>query len=394
MSSIDDDKKISEETKSYVFRILNGVMAGCEFLISTDRALIIVGNENIELIDPLSNLPSDTFYIPANRPVFNFEIIVSNSSPRTVLVRELSNDVNHQTTINFNERFELNEFIFAVKEENDEWDHSVLGLPSVIEVIPKKISKLTFISIICIVVFFISVMSYISITLYNSDETQQKKLNRILVNNDREYTLLKGKDGSLHIFVENERASLWVMQSIKRGDFNSPTRIFYPSQESQRVAQWLATHYDILRFVRLQFDDPQNPLLIVSQRHTQQEIPDLTKIQDDLLRIMPYASKVMIKIINDETIIKEAQEGLEALGLAYSYNKEKSLTNFLLSGNLNDSQLQRLQTFVTEFNYKWGGELVKFNVELEDDRLQNNSISYGEMQYLKSGNNRYTFNIN
>ncbi|MFP2428779.1 PrgH/EprH family type III secretion apparatus protein [Enterobacter ludwigii] len=394
MSNIDDDKKISEETKPYVFRILNGVMAGCEFLISTDRALIIVGNESIDLIDPLSNLPSDTFYIPANKPVFNFEIIVSNSNPRTVLVRELSNDVNHQTTINFNERFELNEFIFAVKEENDEWDHSVLGLPSVIEATPKKISKLTFISIISIIVFFISIISYFSITLYNSDETQQKKLNRILVNNDREYTLIKGRDGTLHIIVEDERAALWVIQSIKRGDFNSPTRIFYPSQESQRVAQWLATHYDILRFVRLQFDDPQNPLLIVSQRHSQQEIPDLKKVQDDLLRIMPYASKAMIKIINDETIIKEAQEGLEALGLAYSYNKEKSQTNFLLSGNLNDAQLQRLQTFVTEFNYKWGGELVKFNVELEDDRLKNNSISYGEMQYLKSGNNRYTFNIN
>lgn len=394
MSNIDDDKKISEETKPYVFRILNGVMAGCEFLISTDRALIIVGNESIDLIDPLSNLPSDTFYIPANKPVFNFEIIVSNSNPRTVLVRELSNDVNHQTTINFNERFELNECIFAVKEENDEWDHSVLGLPSVIEATPKKISKLTFISIISIIVFFISIISYFSITLYNSDETQQKKLNRILVNNDREYTLIKGRDGTLHIIVEDERAALWVIQSIKRGDFNSPTRIFYPSQESQRVAQWLATHYDILRFVRLQFDDPQNPLLIVSQRHSQQEIPDLKKVQDDLLRIMPYASKAMIKIINDETIIKEAQEGLEALGLAYSYNKEKSQTNFLLSGNLNDAQLQRLQTFVTEFNYKWGGELVKFNVELEDDRLKNNSISYGEMQYLKSGNNRYTFNIN
>lgn len=45
---------------------------------------------------------------------------------------------------------------------------------------------------------------------------------------------------------------------------------------------------------------------------------------------MPYASMVMIKIMNDETIIKEAQEGLDAIGLAYSYNKNRSLTNFLI----------------------------------------------------------------
>lgn len=108
---------------------------------------------------------------------------------------------------------------------------------------------------------------------------------------------------------------------------------------------------------------------------------------------MPYASMVMIKIMNDETIIKEAQEGLDAIGLAYSYNKNRSLTNFLIRGNLNDSQLQRLQTFMTGFYYKWGGDVVKFNVELEDDRLHNNSISYGEMQYLKSGGDRWNFNI-
>lgn len=394
MSIINDDKKLSVETKPYVFRILNGIMAGCEFLISTERALIIVGNDKLELLDPLSTLPTDTFYIPVNGTGFNFEIIVKNSNPRTIVIRELSNDVNNETTINLNERFQINDFIFAVKEENDEWDHSVLGLPSVIETTPKKNSKLIFFSIISIIVVCISIISYISISLYNSDESQQKKLNRILVNNDREYTLLKGRDGIFHIFVENERASLWVIQSIKRGDFNSPTRIFYPSQESKRVAGWLATHYDVFRFVRLQFDDPQYPLLIVSQRDSRQALPDLKIVEEDLLKIMPYASKAMIKIMNDETIIKEAQEGLNAIGLAYSYNKEKSLTNFLISGNLNDSQLQRLQTFVTGFNYKWGGELVKFNVELEDDRLHSNSINYGEMQYLKSGSNRWTFNIN
>ncbi|EHG5998743.1 TPA: PrgH/EprH family type III secretion apparatus protein [Escherichia fergusonii] len=394
MSDTNNDKKLSAEMTPYIFRILNGLMAGCEFLISTERALIIVGSDkNTDLIDPLSTLPSDTFFIPTNGTSFNFEIIVNDGDKRTLLVRELSNDVNHESEIKFNERYQLHDFIFAVKVENDEWDNSVLGLPSIIEKKTDKTSKIIIILLISGVIFCLCLISFITISFYNSDETQQRKLNRILVNNDKEYTLIKGRDGIFHIFVQNQRVSLWVIQAIKRGDFKSPTRVFYPFQEAQYVAQWLETHYGILRFVRLQLDDPLHPLLIVSQRDSRQTLPDLKKVEEELLNIMPYASMVMIKIMNDETIIKEAQEGLDAIGLAYSYNKNRSLTNFLIRGNLNDSQLQRLQTFMTGFYYKWGGDVVKFNVELEDDRLHNNSISYGEMQYLKSGGDRWNFNI-
>lgn len=395
MSDIDDDKKLSIETKPYIFRILNGVMAGCEFLVSTERALIIVGNDNnADLIDPLSTLPSDTFLVPAKGVSFNIELIIKDGEPRTLLVRELNNESSHEMTICFNERHQLNEFNFAVKEEEDEWGHTVLGLPPIIEASPPKTSKWIFISVFSTVVLCISLISYIFISFYNSDESQQKKLDRILVNNDKEYTLLKGRDGMFHIFVENQRASLWVTQSVKRGDFSSPTRIFYPAQESRRIALWLATHYDVLRFVRLQLDTPENPVLIVSQRNSQQAKPDLKKIEAEFFSVMPYASNVTIRLINDDMVIKEAQEGLNAIGLAYSYNKELSLTNFLISGNLNDSQLQRLQSFVTGFYHQWGGELVKFNVELHDDYLNNKSISYGEMQYLKNGSNRWTFNVN
>lgn len=395
MSEIDDDNKLSVETKPYIFRILNGVMAGCEFFVSTERALIIVGNDsNTNAIDPLSTLPCDTFIVPNNGDAFNFEIIINDGESRTLLVRELNQDVSHETSINFNERHQINGFIFAVKEENDEWDKTVLGLPQFVEPTAPRISKRVLISAICIIVFCISLIGYIFISFNNSDETQQKKLDRILVNNDKEYVLLKGRNGIFYIFVENQRASLWVLQSVKRGDFSSPIRVFYPSQESDRITQWLATHYDTLRFVRLQLDTPQNPVLIASPRNSRTTLPELKKIEEDLLNIIPYASNVVIKIMEDEKIIKEAQDGLNAIGLSYSYNKEKSLTNFLISGNLNDSQLQRLQRFVTGFYHKWGGELVKFNVELEDDPLHSDSVSYGEMKYLKSGSNRWNFNTN
>ncbi|EHG6849069.1 hypothetical protein I9E57_005273, partial [Salmonella enterica] len=192
--------------------------------------------------------------------------------------------------------------------------------------------------------------------------------------------------------VENERASLWVTQTMMRSGFNEPTKIFHPLQESYRIRQWVATHYDSLRFIRLQLDNPLQPVIVVSLRDIYKTKESLEKLKSDALTLMPYASKVIINAVNNEFVIKEAKEGLSAIGLLYNFKKGESQASFVIRGNLNDTQLQRLQAFLTNFYQLWGRELVYFNVELEDDLFKNNSVSYGQSPYVKDGSTHWSFN--
>lgn len=114
------------------------------------------------------------------------------------------------------------------------------------------------------------------------------------------------------------------------------------------------------------------------------------KLEKDILSAMPYAEKVALKIVQDSLIVKEAQDGLKAIGLNYHYNKDESLNSFVISGALNDAELQRLQSYVSGFYNKWGSKLVKFNIELSDNKVEG-SVSFGELPYIKK--RQYTLDI-
>ncbi|EKC3541227.1 PrgH/EprH family type III secretion apparatus protein [Salmonella enterica] len=375
--------------KPYVFRILNGAMAGCEFRVTTERALLIVGNDESEkVISPFSDLPSDTFFIPGNAISSNVEFFVKSSEKRTLLAKTVNCDKNDEFIVIFNKIYTINGFTFAVKEEEDRWLDDVLGVPPVTEPEPLfNTSKKIIVLISFLLLIGCGFMFY-----YEKYDDPQRKLNLILYNNGKNYQIIKGGDGVFYIFVENERASLWVAQTMTRSGFNDPTKIFYPLQESYRIRQWVATHYGSLRFIRLQLDNPLQPVIVVSLRDIYKTKESLEKLKSDALTLMPYSSKVIINAVNNEFVIKEAKEGLSAIGLLYNFNEGESQASFVIRGNLNDAQLQRLQTFLTNFYQLWGRELVYFNVELEDDLFKNNSVSYGQLPYVKDGSTHWSFN--
>eukprot|EP01133_Synstelium_polycarpum_P016702 gene16702-19857_t len=156
-----NDKFLSQDLlESYAIRLLSGPLNGCEYEILNGRLLVIIGNDvSLGRSDAFSELPENTIVVP------------------------------------YGELTEVLGLKFAVKEKNEVWQYS---LPGIIEnnIISTK-------------------QHFFSSKLFNNDP-QLRHIDKILVNKNRNYEILYGRDHVIYINTNILDEAVWVKQALEK----------------------------------------------------------------------------------------------------------------------------------------------------------------------------------
>nr|WP_241391626.1 PrgH/EprH family type III secretion apparatus protein [Yersinia frederiksenii]ULG19984.1 type III secretion system protein PrgH [Yersinia frederiksenii] len=386
---------ISVVSKPKVLRVLNGLLNGCEFIIDSERLLVVVGTDSVSAsLESFVELPSDTIFIPQNENGINFEITLNQDDENQISLRELGGDEPTIRNISFNSRVQVGDVIFALREKDDKWESDILGLS--IEN-PINGSKWTLsgrkknVFIYVIVVFFFLIVSGTGYWFYNTVDSNMKRLNKTLANSNNELRLIQGNDRIVYVFTEDQRKAIWVNQVIERGDYTNAVRVIYPEKETEHIYSWLNDHLPNLKYFRLQLDNVLIPRLMVSKQRSHLTDNQMAEMRTQLMSVMPYAKDVEILEINDNDLINQAEEELGSLGLDYKQKKTNDYISYSVGGELGDGELIRLQSFVDNFYHQWGREFIRFNISLENDNLKDKSFSYGDYDYVKLGPGQWLF---
>ncbi|HDL6964376.1 TPA: PrgH/EprH family type III secretion apparatus protein [Yersinia enterocolitica] len=382
-------------SKPKVLRILNGILNGCEYVIDSQRLLVVVGSDdsNTHSLEPFTELPDDTLFIPQNEDGVNFEIILSQDELTQVKLRELGGNESTVRNIPLNSRVQVGSVIFALRDADEEWEPDVLGYP--IEK-PTNEGKSQFTGVKWHKVYFIIALScllIISSTYYLLSNNMDDHVNKIRksLENNHELRVAQGTDKIIYVLAEDQRKAIWINKEIVRGHYAGVVRVIYPEKEVERVYSWLSDYMPKLKYFRLQMDNPLIPRLLISRERSQLTVDKITEIRTQLMNVMPYTKNVEVIEINDSDLINQAEEELDALSLKYKRSKASDYVSYTVEGEFNDSELLRLQHFVDNFYHQWGREFIRFNISLENNYLKDKSFSYGDYNYVKSGPGQWLF---
>ncbi|HFV4508107.1 TPA: PrgH/EprH family type III secretion apparatus protein [Escherichia coli] len=388
-----NDKFLSQDLlESYAIRLLSGPLNGCEYEILNGRVLVIVGNDvSLGRSDSFSELPENTIVIPYGELTGSFEVIITTDPDLVVTIRELTAQEPEDRTLTLNQQIEVLGLKFAVKVKNEVWQYSI---PGIVENNITSTRQHFFRSTLFkyVTLFFLFAIIFIVFYIVNaSNDPQLRHIDKILVNKNRNYEILYGRDHVIYINTNSLDEAVWVKQALEKNQPGKPVRVINPDDESIRIFSWLADNFPDLQYFKLQLLDASNPRLTVSKQRnaiTQQLIDNLIK---GLLQTMPYASNISIAVLDDNVLESQAIETLSAIGLSYEKYKTANNVYFNIIGTLSDSELNKINNYVDEYYKQWGKQYVRFNVNLKNQDTNNSSFSYGDNRFEKSQGSKWTF---
>ncbi|EGB2143022.1 PrgH/EprH family type III secretion apparatus protein [Escherichia coli] len=388
-----NDKFLSQDLlESYAIRLLSGPLNGCEYEILNGRVLVIVGNDvSLGRSDSFSELPENTIVIPYGELTGSFEVIITTDPDLVVTIRELTAQESEDRTLTLNQQIEVLGLKFAVKVKNEVWQYSI---PGIVENNITSTRQHFFRSTLFkyVTLFFLFAIIFIAFYIVHaSNDPQLRHIDKILVNKNRNYEILYGRDHVIYINTNSLDEAVWVKQALEKNQPGKPVRVINPDDESIRIFSWLADNFPDLQYFKLQLLDASNPRLTVSKQRnaiTQQLIDNLIK---GLLQTMPYASNISIAVLDDNVLESQAIETLSAIGLSYEKYKTANNVYFNIIGTLSDSELNKINNYVDEYYKQWGKQYVRFNVNLKNQDKNNSSFSYGDNRFEKSQGSKWTF---
>ncbi|MBC0281729.1 hypothetical protein FSF43_021055, partial [Escherichia coli] len=95
--------------------------------------------------------------------------------------------------------------------------------------------------------------------------------------------------------------------------------------------------------------------------------------------------------VSDETALSQAEEGLKHRNIPFYRKGTGTNLTFMISGELNDTEIFRAREFIKQYNQKWGERYVQFGIELINDRSKENSFLYGKYMYMKDAPDVWSF---
>lgn len=388
-----NDKFLSQDLlESYAIRLLSGPLNGCEYEILNGRVLVIVGNDvSLGRSDSFSELPENTIVIPYGELTGSFEVIITTDPDLVVTIRELTAQEPEDRTLTLNQQIEVLGLKFAVKVKNEVWQYSI---PGIVENNITSTRQHFFSSTLFkyVTLFFLFAIIFIVFYIVNaSNDPQLRHIDKILVNKNRNYEILYGRDHVIYINTNSLDEAVWVKQALEKNQPGKPVRVINPDDESIRIFSWLADNFPDLQYFKLQLLDASNPRLTVSKQRnaiTQQLIDNLIK---GLLQTMPYASNISIAVLDDNVLESQAIETLSAIGISYEKYKTANNVYFNIIGTLSDSELNKINNYVDGYYKQWGKQYVRFNVNLKNQDTNNSSFSYGDNRFEKSQGSKWTF---
>lgn len=377
--------------QSYVFRILNGPLMGCEYPLLDGKLLFIVGNNSVMTDnDSFPVLPNDTIYIPLEQGGINFEVTIDNNEPGKwrIQLNEFRETGRHTRYIDFNTPVMVGGLGFAIRIREQSWSSSVLSYPNTGTGLRGK--KLNW-GYMVLVLLIVTAVIPAALSLWNTTQYKTVELNALLGDEQHRFKILQGRNHQYYIFARNEQDRIWARQATVREGYGDSVEVIDAEVENKRIAKWFDSYYPTLAYYRLHLDNPEIPRFWVSSQRTELNSALHKHLTESLMLLLPYARTVEIVPVNDETALAQAEEGLKCRNIPFSRKNNGGDLTFMISGELNDTDILRAREFIKQYNQKWGDRYIQFGIELEADRKKDSSYLYGEYMYVKKSPEVWSF---
>lgn len=179
--------------------------------------------------------------------------------------------------------------------------------------------------------------------------------------------------------------------SIGKSQPAKPVRVIDHNDETARIYAWLADNYPDLQYFKIQLSPANNPRLTVSKQRNTITKQLIDNIITGLLNEMPYATKISIAILDDNILEAQAIDTLSSIGVTYEKYKTANNVYFNIIGSLSDSELNKINDYVDEYYKQWGKQYIRFNINLQNQDVNNSSFGYGDNRFEKSQGSKWIF---
>ena len=369
-------------TPSWVLRVFNGPLQGCEFKLAERRTLFVVGSHD-RLCDrqPLS-MPADALYIPLDLDGCNFEVLIGDTSLDDVTLRILLDAQTEERTCSKQTLERVGGLRFALRPEDEPWDHALLAVaesaPAAARVEPGSKAFPKWLG-----AAGLSVAVLLAAGWFVSRPNPVANIQVLIGRASGGFTVLPGRDQTLYAFAASERDASWGRQVLERNKSQPSTTVVTVADEQDRLQRLLANAEPALAWHSIDLSRPAVPQLLVSNQRNLLT-PALQQRLTHLLReAAPYADDVVISGRDDQQLAGLAEQGLKRLGLSYHRSVQANSITFTVQGALADTELQAARDYVSGFYRQWGNRYVHFAIELHDDWLKGKSFQYGPQGYIK-----------
>lgn len=377
-----------------VLRLLSGVFSGCEFNIDTPRIHVLTDTEaQFSDMTGIADLPIDTLTLPGTEGCVNFELVFRQEEPETFTLRELYPDETTERQVRINQRTYAGNVVFAIREAHQSWAPDILGhvLPGkkvkrpVTAVLKRRLLWITLPVTVGLLIVFVLY------TLFRDPGGTRIQELKAMLDRKQEFIFVSGRDKVTYILVTTRQKQTWVNQVVTRSNLDYPVSVIYPVQEARRIADWLTSYHPELKYFKIITDQLQKPVLLISEQRTHLSPEQQKQLTEELLKVIPYADSVSISTVSDELVTAQADKGLGTLGVRFVRYETTDCISYAIEGEINDSELVRLESFIDHFYAQWGEKYIRFHVSLRQDELKDKSFGYGRFNYTKTGPGKWIF---
>ncbi|MND66427.1 Type III secretion system protein PrgH-EprH (PrgH) [compost metagenome] len=363
---------------SCVMRVFNGPMAGCEFSLAAGPGptRVMVGTA-----DGLAAATGQALFILLETGGCSFEVMLGEAR-QSVRVRPLQPPSASWQLWPLQQQQQIGGLQVAFRLSSQEWNVQDAATGSGNG--KKRLGSLRVTSAgfaLCLLVVSLGVWSLPDRTV----SAQQRSVTALV---SAQAQVLQGRDQLLYVLVDSLREAAWNRQVLMRHQLGG-VAVIVMAQEQQRLEQQLRALEPGLAIRLLDLSEPQRPLLVLAG--TLPEQPLKSRLEQQLLRLAPYAGHLEFRLQDDSASIDQALAGLRQLGVPFRRSDQSGSVALRIEGNLQDSQLEATRRFIRRFEQQWGSGFVHFSIVLQDDRLKGLSYQAGEQGYIKSSSTSWQF---
>ncbi|WGM11420.1 PrgH/EprH family type III secretion apparatus protein [Arsenophonus nasoniae] len=323
--------------KQLVFRILNGKLAGCEFLLDNLHTVFMVTNDNtIETIHKGTSYPNNLIYIPYIDREYSFEIIIENNTLNAngnIIVREISNEnVNNEKSIILNEINHVNDLSFAIRNIGDSFSEEVLHYRyPIIDITAERFSPVKK-NYLAITLFFLLISLVIGICAYFYFTSEQRKISKlsVLLRNDLEhYRISYGQDNIIYLLANKERYVYHAIKLLNNSDDASQVKVLSKKKQIRALSSWLRKNFPLVYFHAIELDKAEQPVLSLSKERASLTDKEKSYLIKKLKKDFLFIKNVVFKSISDKYIENISENGIKKLKINYKKIVSKNSITFL-----------------------------------------------------------------
>lgn len=376
-------------------KVLFGSLHGCEFHLPPGHYFFITDSNPQNLSQnsadaikeqSLAHFKNNTLYLPCNTPTPNFGLHVTEplqsslDGKFSLKICIYDKNVSSEYDIYENQVFNQDNICLVIKRNDQDWDYEVPDC-EVKNSTTTNESVFTSRSFFAIFAILLAMITSTTIFLWHHNTSAEQRsinIDTYFANSPSAISILKGRSNSDFYVLTNDYHEIeWLHEAISQYSGHETITPIFISQISKTTIDKLRSSG--LPVLQLNLDIAQHPVIAVHRSLTKNEELSLKEV---VFSQLPFALDTDIKTIEPVNLIDLAKHGLDKLHIFYQVISNTNGYALVIHEQLSDTQIYSLKKFVTEFHKNWGNEIVKFNIELDEDWLSDKSYVDASYSYV------------